>query len=80
MKSGCSGVIKEIGAIVDERQYNKGAKWHMKTAFESLVCHSIARALEHMVGKTYGKCINVAWVSERHVALHAPLKKFFPVK
>lgn len=60
MKSGCSGVIKEIGAIVDERQYNKGAKWHMKTAFESLVCHSIARALEHMVGKTYGNCINVA--------------------
>lgn len=55
-----SGVIKEIGAIVDERQYNKGAKWHMKTGFESPVCHSIARALEHMVGKTYGKCINVA--------------------
>lgn len=56
----CSGVLKEIGTIVDERQYNKGAKWHMKTAFESLVCRSIARALEHMVGKTYGKCINVA--------------------
>lgn len=59
----CSGVIKEIkeiGAIVDERQYNKGAKWHMKTAFESPVCHLIARALEHMVGKTYDKCINVA--------------------
>lgn len=27
-----SRVIKEIGAIVDERQYNKGAKWRMKTA------------------------------------------------
>lgn len=67
----CSRVIKEIGAIVDERQYNKGAKWHMKTAFESPVCSSIARALEHMVGKTYGKCINVFWVSERHVALHS---------
>lgn len=41
------------------------------------VCHSIARALEHMVGKTYAKCVNVATVSERCVTLCVLLNIFF---
>lgn len=44
------------------------------------VCHSIARALEHMVGKTYAKCVNVATVSERCVTLRVLRNKSVPVK